>query len=124
MYPEYFGSVEIELLLVLFTQVIPMTVMLLTVSIAFFLLVTPNITILCMRPWLSGSVTGHAVFVLAITIGGCFANLNHAINFYLYCVTGAKFRTELRRMFCGRGKGQEGSKANTSVSTVSSGTRQ
>jgi 23S rRNA U2552 (ribose-2'-O)-methylase RlmE/FtsJ len=83
--------------------------MLVSVSVAFILLKTPFHIVRFAFPTQGLSfATTTADFVamhcLAIALSLCLQFLNHAINFYLYVLTGKEFRSEfiklMRRMFC------------------------
>ena len=67
-----------------------MTVMLVTVSIAFLILTAP----LC----LSNILQMWSFWKIGFFLQG----LNHSINFILYCMTGNKFRQELKNLFCNK----------------------
>ena len=71
------------------------TVMLLTVSIAFIVLTSP-VCIAISVPGLPKTFR---------TVAGILQNLNHSINGVLYCITGSRFRQELKNLFsCNRTK--------------------
>ncbi len=73
--------------------IIGMTLMLISVSVAFILFTTPNtvsftlllVDIRLSELWSVGAVT---------------LCLNHSINIFLYCATGQKFRREFKAMMC------------------------
>ena len=65
--------------------------MLLTVSFTWFFLTLP-VSLLGFVPFLHDTLVARSVcFLLMYT--------NHSINFYLYCLTGKKFRQELKEVF-------------------------
>ena len=76
------------------------TVMLLTVTFAFIIFTVP-IEVLYIYTQLSEDLTNTSYeYAIADILG----YMNHAINFWLYCVVAERFRGELRRMFCGENK--------------------
>ena len=83
--------------------------MLLTVSFAFIILTGP---ISLIHIWTE-------VPVLAVDITVVLQYLNHGINRILYCVTGSRFRNELKRLFiCAKENHQRPSR--TTLSALSS----
>ena len=81
------------------------TVMLLTISFTFLITTLPmNITIITTAFW-NPYVTTLATaskFKLARTISEMLMYTNHSINFYLYLLTGQKFRQQLVKIFCSK----------------------
>ena len=75
------------------------TGMLLTVSITWLLLTGP-FTIWSLVPNNPVTTSSKAQSFLIKTICFTLMYLNHSINFYLYCLTGARFRRQLREMLC------------------------
>lgn len=74
------------------------TVMLMTISISFVLLSFPYSAFELMRKldlvqfaWLRTRQANRLVLLLL--------DIHHATNFFLYCLTGQKFRAELKEMF-------------------------
>ena len=85
-------------------QASSMTVTLFTVSMAFIVLILPMscVQILGFYHHMVGSLDYYHQsefiaywYVIAMALWQC----NSAVNFYLYCLTGSKFRRELKRMF-------------------------
>ena len=71
------------------------TVMLLTVSFAFIVLTSP----VCIDISVSGLPKTFR------TVAGILQYLNHSINGVLYCITGSRFRQELKNLFsCNRSR--------------------
>ncbi|KAK2144073.1 hypothetical protein LSH36_788g01007 [Paralvinella palmiformis] len=67
------------------------TVMCLSVSFTFLVLVTPNIALLIgKKHW-----QGNATYRYARAIASQLVYINHSINFMLYALTGSRFREEL-----------------------------
>lgn len=80
-----------------------LTITLLTVSITFFILSLPqNIFIISQLILLEGpldfTVPLSAHLYLAFRVSSLFNTLNYCINFFLYCISGARFRSEFRAM--------------------------
>ena len=70
------------------------TFMCLGISFAFLILIAPSMVLLIGKPyWRPGN---KAAYQQAKAVSNFLAFLNHCINFYLYCVTGQRFRQELR----------------------------
>ncbi|XP_025104594.1 uncharacterized protein LOC112570392 [Pomacea canaliculata] len=78
-----------------------LTLTLITVSMAFLLLTLPICTFLIINPDVYLQSSPKVLFTWA------FCNLswyvNSAINFYLYCLSGSRFRTEAKNLLCGPG---------------------
>jgi len=82
------------------------TFMLLVVSIAWILLTTPYAVFTFCVPNFSADARTRATQKLVYNVCFLMMYVNHAVNFFLYCVTGRKFRVELREMLvsiCSRG---------------------
>ncbi|XP_048237981.1 growth hormone secretagogue receptor type 1-like [Haliotis rufescens] len=81
-----------------------LTVMLMLVSFAFLFLSAPVAIIIIVQRYAWFPKTPHevAVFHLVHAIIDNLMYTNHTINFLLYCISGQKFRTELRRLCCSR----------------------
>ena len=73
------------------------TLMCLSISFAFLILVTPSIVLLIGKPYWKHRT--NAAYKNAKAIGNFLSFLNHCINFFLYCVAGRRFRHELKAMF-------------------------
>ncbi|XP_076439150.1 uncharacterized protein LOC143278023 [Babylonia areolata] len=89
------------------------TVTVIAVSIAFVVLTLPaSIDFIVNhvarhRNTATGFERAVEYFIEALTI--LLGNLNHAVNFYLYCLTGRRFREEfLKVLCCGRDRGRRG----------------
>ena len=102
------------------------TVTLVAVSTAFLILTFPMsfLQILNFVKWLNGTLyttqrTVPLYYILQISYPLWYAN--SCINFYLYCLTGAKFRREAKQILaCIFHEDIKQSEANTTVSTMSS----
>lgn len=72
------------------------TMMCLSASFVFLVCVIPSIVILIVKQYWSGM--RHDAYEVAKAVNNQLAYLNHSINFFLYCLTGQKFRSELVSM--------------------------
>ncbi|XP_013415590.1 C5a anaphylatoxin chemotactic receptor 1 [Lingula anatina] len=70
------------------------TYMLLALSLAFVVLVTPSITVLLLSPYWVVTPHDRALEELLQAITDSLVYTNHSINFFLYCLTGKGFRRE------------------------------
>ena len=79
------------------------TFMCLGISIAFLICIAPSIVLLIGKPY--WKYRTNVAYNVAKAISNFLGFLNHCINFVLYCVTGQRFRQELRELLtCRRGK--------------------
>ena len=83
------------------TQHRQMTIMLLTISVTFFLLTTPHAIVLIYSFFWNYRANGKtfATYSLVRTLTFTLSDLNHCINFALYFVSGKQFRREFVRKF-------------------------
>lgn len=82
-----------------------LTIMLLSVSFTFLLTTLPmNISLIAAHFWNreAGDIRRMSRFQLVTTIAELLMYLNHSVNFFLYCATGHKFRSEVIRKVCGK----------------------
>ena len=80
-----------------------LTAMLLSVSFAFLLCTFPmNVTMIYRAHWEQEDTSFGSIarYTLTRTISELLMYTQHSINFFLYLVTGHRFRQELLRMFC------------------------
>ena len=91
------------------------TMMCMSASFAFLICIIPSMVMLIGKPY--WTVTPNQVYNVAKAINNQLAYLNHSINFFLYCITGKKFRTELVSMFR-EGKRRMSNLDDMSVSAV------
>ena len=78
-----------------------MTIVLITISFTYIILTMP-ICIFFITSSTHRYIVGtyfYAQLKLWHTLGHLFAHANHCVNFYLYCVSGKQFRTELVKLF-------------------------
>ncbi|KAK2148109.1 hypothetical protein LSH36_515g01063 [Paralvinella palmiformis] len=73
---------------------IQMTIMCLSASFAFLVCVAPSIVLLIGRPYWQDT----SWYSIVKDINNQLVYVNHSINFFLYCLTGKRFRHELMRM--------------------------
>ncbi|ELU09778.1 hypothetical protein CAPTEDRAFT_169933 [Capitella teleta] len=72
-------------------QLFQMSLMCLSASFSFLVCITPSIILLIGRPhW-----TGSTAYDISKGISNQLVYVNHSINFFLYCVTGKRFRVVL-----------------------------
>ncbi|XP_025104591.1 probable G-protein coupled receptor 139 [Pomacea canaliculata] len=80
-----------------------LTITLITVSLVFLLLSLPACIYLIIIPYIN---TDTDISLATVRFVWVVCNLawyaNGAINFYLYCLTGSRFRNEVKSLFCGR----------------------
>ena len=91
-----------------------MTIMCLSASFLFLITTTPSIMLLIGKPyWLVPGEPNEA-YDIAKAINNQLVYFNHSINFFLYCVTGQRFRMELVKMFrCGDNKPKDSMDSRT-----------
>ena len=94
------------------------TGMLLTVSITWLLLTGP-FTIWSLVPNNENTSSSEAQSFLIKTVCFTLMYMNHSINFYLYCLTGAKFRRQLKEMLCSKNIKRNGSRIYTGTQRTS-----
>lgn len=78
------------------------TAMLLTTSIIFVVLVLPNSIFFVAKEYWTWRETslGIAQYYLLLQIIFLLSDLSHALNFYLYCLSGRKFRQKFLQLVC------------------------
>ena len=102
-----------------------MTAMLLTLNFVFLLTTSPIVILLAFEEQLMGDKSPHAIakFYLAYTITGLLSYWNSALNFFLYCISGTRFRRDLVELFGCQGQikltPKSRSSTQTDVSTIS-----
>jgi len=76
-----------------FTQT---SLMCIAASLAFVVCVTPSIVLTMGRHrWIDAGGSTQRAYFISRAVMHQLACLNHAVNFFLYCITGQRFRTEL-----------------------------
>ena len=74
-----------------------LSLMCLSASFAFLLCITPSIVLLIGKPyWAYDSES----YIIAKAVNNQLMYVNHSVNFFLYCITGARFRRDLYLLFC------------------------
>ena len=78
--------------------------MCLSISFAFFVCTSPIFASIVSIPYLHSdkNTKNEMVFRIMETISTLFLYLHHSVNFYLYCMTGRQFRSDLKATLCGR----------------------
>ncbi|KAL3848132.1 hypothetical protein ACJMK2_019009 [Sinanodonta woodiana] len=77
-----------------------LTVMLLTVNCVFLLTTSPVVAhLVADKYWVNADESVLAKISLSWTIVNMLQYMNNAIHFFLYCLTGPKFRQELKILF-------------------------
>ena len=81
-----------------------MTITLVVLSVIFFLTTSPICVYNIIEHYVEGSVEGDPVAAGRLRLAWAVVNIlmytNSTVNFYLYCLSGAKFRRELQRCLC------------------------
>lgn len=78
------------------------TLMCISVSILFLVTITPSIVLVIGRPyWDTKERKGEPnyMYLTAKGINNALVFMNHSLNFFLYCLTGRRFREQLFTMF-------------------------
>ena len=93
-----------------------MTFMCLAASFCFLICITPSIILLIGKPYWKLSRDNYA-YDIAKTVNNLLMFVNHSINFFLYCMTGKRFRTELVNMIKRRSRspGSRGGEGDSSL---------
>lgn len=101
-------------------KVSSMTVTLIAVSVTFFLLSAPLSFYFIIAPYTPGYSELSQLYREIRSFSFIFVNLlwysNSAVNFYLYCLTGSKFRKEAKELFCCVQKDTVNISLNTQIS--------
>ena len=102
-----------------------LTIMMLLVSFAYLIIILPiSLRVLAYAFIdITASPKTYAVYVLLYSAINLLLFTNNAINFYLYCISGSKFRSDLKKIFgCCQGP-QEEMGLSTSSNTITSDIR-
>ena len=73
------------------------TLMCLSISFAFLICIAPSIVLLIGKP--TWKRPGNFAYTNAKAISNLLGFVNHCVNFFLYCVSGRRFRHELAALF-------------------------
>ena len=80
------------------SKITSLTIMFLSVSIVWLLLITPSMSNIVALPyWVETDEDWDLFFVIA-AVTDSFVYINHSINFLLYCISGRRFREEFLAM--------------------------
>ena len=96
--PTYFRQTNVD------RKLKQTTAMCLSISFAFFVCATPIFITIVAHPYTHRPGISTASVMKNRIIGdlsALFVYLHHAINFYLYCLTGQQFRSDLKAVLCG-----------------------
>jgi hypothetical protein len=101
------------------------TIMMVTVSVTLIVLTMPNAAFFIAEPYWNyySSIQETVHYIFTYTIVYLLADFNHAVNFYLYFLSGRKFRNAFTRLLChccrglrvGKKKGQTSEATNLST---------
>ena len=100
-------------------------VILLLVTFSFLILTTPGSLFILYTMYIdyTKSPRAFALFYLSFNIGQKTYYTNFGINFFLYVISGTKFRADLARLFCRKRAPTPGSRINSAeMSTIPSTT--
>lgn len=78
-----------------------LTIMLFTVTVVFLLTTAPVRVLIILSEWLyeqNFTRKQYALIHLVFRVSNILMYFNNSVNFFLYCVTGSKFRKELQKM--------------------------
>ena len=76
------------------------TLMCVSVSVLFLVTITPSIVLLIGRPyWDSDAKNPNYAYLTAKGLNNALVFMNHSLNFFLYCLTGKRFREQFLLMF-------------------------
>lgn len=79
-------------------HVIQATIMCMTVSFAFIVLITPTMILLVGKPYWATSPDSKPSYYLSKAGANFLIYVHHSINFVLYCLSGQRFREEFLEM--------------------------
>ena len=80
------------------SQITSLTVMFLSVSIMFLVLITPSICNIVALPYWVDTKEDWDLFTVIASVTDSLVYINHSVNFLLYCISGRRFRAEFRTM--------------------------
>ena len=81
-----------------------LTIMTVTMTLAFLVCMMPKslLILISNKIEFQSSASKEIVFLVSLRIIQMLSTLNSAINFYIYILTGSKFRADCRNLFCSR----------------------
>lgn len=98
---------------------VQMTAMCLSASFCFLLCITPSIVLLIGRPYWTSSEHPNSVYFICKSVSNQLVYVNHSANFFLYCLTGRRFRQELVLLCaCKRSYGAAAASGSDSKATL------
>ena len=91
------------------------TIMLLFITFAFLILTCPQYIRYIIYTFYvyNTSPEAYASYIFATHVSNKIYFSNNAVNFFLYCLGGSKFREDLKAVFCGRVQQQRQSTSTT-----------
>ena len=97
-----------------------LTFMMLAIATAFLILCSPQYMRLITYTIKSNNTSPYqyALYILAVHTSQTLINTNNAINFFLYCISGSKFRSDLKSLFC-KQTSESARSGGTSISHIS-----
>ena len=79
-----------------------LTVTLMSVSVTYICLTLPVCIFIVLQPYVAwGDARRHAWAELVWVVVNLMWYCNSTVNFYLYCLTGTRFRAQCKRLLCG-----------------------
>lgn len=78
-------------------SLLQMTAMCLSASFCFLICVTPSIVLLIGKPYWRDA--NESAYEIAKVVNNQLVFVNHSVNFFLYCVTGRRFRNAISSVF-------------------------
>lgn len=72
------------------------SIMCISVSVLFLVTITPSMVLLIGKPYWDNNSDSYRI---SKAVANVMVYLNHSLNFFMYCMSGARFRTELVAMF-------------------------
>ena len=101
---RYLGSVRLNDAVQRRKKTSSMTITLVVLSVIFFLTTSPICVYNIIEHYVEDSVEGDPLGMGRLRLAWAVVNIlmyiNSTVNFYLYCLSGAKFRKELKRCLC------------------------
>ena len=74
---------------------VQMTAMCLSASFCFLVCISPSIVLLIGKPYWTSEGHPSSVYFICKSISNQLVYVNHSANFFLYCLTGRRFRQQL-----------------------------
>ena len=77
-------------------QVVQVSSTCISASVCFLVCITPSMVLLIGRPWWSSSPA--CTYMDTKALSNLIVYIHHSVNFFLYCLTGSRFRAVLRHI--------------------------